>query len=134
MLTAALLLAQFDMREDLIRSQSKGFLGMDVTDMLLVGGAFVLLIAALFSWAYFVRKRPTEQQHGQRIIVGRRHRHHRSSSGADQAEGPVRRYRVRRRRRRGHPDNLPRNPTLAEAGGLPPPRPEDQEPPPAPTQ
>jgi hypothetical protein len=41
-----------------------------------------------------------------------------------QAEGKVR----MRRRRSRHPDNLPRNPTLAEAGGLPPARDEPAEP------
>jgi hypothetical protein len=40
------------------------------------------------------------------------------------SEEDARRYR-KRKRRANHPDNLPRNPTLGETGGLPPLRPEE---------
>ena len=43
-------------------------------------------------------------------------------SSRDSSSG---RTKVRKKRRRTHPDNLPRNPTLGETGGLPPLRPED---------
>lgn len=72
---------------------------------------YATVILAVVAWAVFIRK-----QQGKR----RRIRKHRPAPAADE---PVRRR--RRRRRQRHPAKLPQNPSLAEARGLPPRRPED---------
>jgi type VI protein secretion system component VasK len=80
----------------------------------------VLCLAALCvgTWALFFRK-PRR----------RRHRHgqgHHASAAADRSEAvdeddaDSSGHRHRRKRRRSRGDHLPRNPTLAETGGLPP--------------
>ena len=88
--------------------------GMVFSDVLLILGAVALLTLALFIWARYFRK-PTSQH---------RHRSSKHTSPlvpvatdepADTPEG-LRRVKLRRRRR----DHRPRNPTLAETGGLPP--------------
>jgi hypothetical protein len=94
-------------------------------DVLLVVGAALIMALVLFLWAFLTRKnrqRHSATSRGTRLI-------YRSEKGAVSSDG--RRRRVRKKRRE-HPDNLPRNPTLAEAGGLPPLRPEDPSPPPSP--
>jgi hypothetical protein len=69
----------------------------------------------LFFWAYWTRRDPRRKAaDGARVLY----------RSEDRANGKVK---VRKRRRR-HPENLPRNPTLAEAGGLPPAREEPVEP------
>ena len=80
-------------------------------------GTLVLLTLVLVCWAAFLRKRPRQHSHHHH------HHHHRSSGksespGADagQSQDGERRRRRRRRRR----EHRPRNPTLAETGGLPP--------------
>ena len=84
-------------------------------------GALATVALLLFVWAYFVRKpKPTEPR--ARLLVEKAAR-----SERDDAQ------RRRRRRRPDHPDNLPRNPTLSETGGLPPLRddpPDSSDPPP----
>ena len=94
------------------------------TDTMLIFGAALLLAAALFFWAFFIRKRP-QTARGSLVIEKRK------KGEADEQVGSSGRRR-RRKRRPDHPENLPRNPTLMETGGLPPLRPEDTEPPPAP--
>ena len=96
--------------------------GMSLRDVLLVAGVGLVLGLVLFLWVYLTHKT---------------RRHSQSSQGLSKAiyraekESPdvsaSKRTKMRRKRRR-HPDNLPRNPTLGETGGLPPIRPE--EPPP----
>jgi len=96
-------------------------------EILLVIGVGIVLGLVLFLWVYFSHKRK---------------RHHNTSHGLSKAiyraekKTPAEmaapsRGKVRRRRKR-HEDNLPRNPTLGETGGLPPIRPDD--PPPEPVQ
>lgn len=81
--------------------------------LLIVGIAFVLS-AALFIWAAFWRKRRrTSSRH-----------HGNAHPGGEPSPAEHKRHR-RRRRKSSHPDKRPRNPTLAETGGLPPLRPED---------
>jgi hypothetical protein len=93
---------------------------------------FFLLVVAIFAWAAFFRKpgHPRHHHHS------RRHRRHRYSSlpqtpvpdaAGQNATAQVVPY-MRRRRRRRH-DDAPRNPTLAETGGLPPLRSDDSGPP-----
>lgn len=81
---------------------------------LILAGACVLVILGLLIWAAFFRKAKKKRRriahpHGwQKDTAPRsKHRHH--------------------RRNRDHPAELPRNPTLAETGGLPPVRPQTPE-------
>jgi hypothetical protein len=97
------------------------FFSSQMRDILLIIGAALIMALILFLWAYLTRK--GRQSHsassrGTRLI----YRSERGSSSDGQ------KHRRRRKRRPDHPDNLPRNPTLAEAGGLPPLRPEDPQP------
>lgn len=98
--------------------------GMAMRDMLLLGGVVLVLANLLFLWAYLTHKRRRRHHHGHSRAL------YQAEPGSHEGHGPAK-FR-RKRRRREHPDNLPRNPTLAEAGGLPPVRPE--EPPSEPTQ
>jgi hypothetical protein len=94
-------------------------------DILLLVGAAVALALVLFLWAYLTRKsrqREMALARGARVIYRR-----------EKGDGPPRpghKVKYRKRRRREHAENWPRNPTLAEAGGLPPPRPDEPEAPP----
>ena len=84
--------------------------------VMIVLAAVVVIASVGFFWAFFLRKRPKGARGT--LVVDRR------SSGPSQAYGSSGRRR-RRKRRDKHPENLPRNPTLSETGGLPPPRPEE---------
>jgi len=87
--------------------------------MLIMGVIFLLLILLLF-WARYLRKRSRHHSNPRvsyRVIEG---------VGAGSEAGSHHHHRRHRRHRRNH---RPRNPTLSETGGLPPPRPEDQPPP-----
>jgi type VI protein secretion system component VasK len=85
-------------------------------EVFLVLGAIIAVTSVLLIWALYFRKRRRHHSH-------HHHHHHHSSSessalGTTPAEsGQESRRRRRRRRRREH---RPRNPTLAETGGLPP--------------
>jgi hypothetical protein len=90
---------------------------------LLVFGAMASTTLLAMAWAMFLRRR---HRH-------RRHKHHhehwhdaQETEAGDQIdpEAPVRSGKRRRRRHSGR-HHRPRNPTLAETGGLPPVRPED---------
>jgi hypothetical protein len=93
--------------------------GMSATtrEGLIIFGALMLVTTAVTVWAVYVRK-PKRRKH--------RHHHgqHHSreavedavSESADDDSEPRKRRRWRRQRR----DHHPRNPTLAETGGLPP--------------
>lgn len=96
------------------REPSKLF-GLSVRDIALLVGVAGLIGLTLFLWAYLAR---------------RDRRRYLSRSGGHHAEhahsAPPRDERVRvRKRRRDHPENLRRNPTLQETGGLPPLRPDE---------
>jgi hypothetical protein len=109
MLKATLLIAAIVDPLDLAHAQQQPsrFLGMAVKDIMLVGGIVLALALVLFLWAYWTRRDPRRNAAaGARVLYRSEKR----------AEGKVK---VRRKRSR-HPENLPRNPTLAEAGGLPP--------------
>jgi len=94
-------------------------LSASTRDSLIVFAAFTFVVASILLWAIYVRK-PRRRHHS------RRRSHHSSSAnrGADEAASQSPKRRKWRRPRRDH---RPRNPTLAETGGLPPVR--DQSPP-----
>lgn len=107
------------------------WMGLTIKELLILLGAMCAVTLPLVRWAVYWRKRPRSHSHHRR----HRHRHHRSENQIDSPalaedtepeETDEKRYRRKRRRRREH---RPRNPTLAETGGLPPLR---TEPPPDP--
>lgn len=99
-------------------TQGKGsFLG---GEMSLIFGAVLVLVALLFFWAFFIRRRPQTQRGS--LVLERAPKENPERYGSSGR-------RRRRKRKVDHPDNLPRNPTLAEIGGLPPLRPDEPEPP-----
>jgi hypothetical protein len=98
------------------RSFERAFSANEMLLIALLGGGIGLVILI---WAIFFRKRADEVKHP----VPERRRPE-SDENEDDDDGRVRRR--RRRRRRPH---RPRNATLSETGGLPPPRPEDEPPP-----
>src|SRR5262249_22561711 len=98
---------------------------MDATtrDAILVFGALAIVTLVVVLWAAFVRKKKRSREHY----------HHHRHRPATETETPVATQseqtsensgRERRRRRRRRRDHRPRNPTLAETGGLPPIKPE----------
>ena len=98
--------------EELLKKSLEAGPKTPVREALIVVGVLIILALVLFLWAKFVRK--SHRRHVSGMLYKKESR---TGSGF----GPRR----RRRRHRGH---RPRNPTLAETGGLPPPRPEDQPP------
>jgi hypothetical protein len=91
--------------------------GLALQDILLLVGVVLVVALLLFAWVYLTRRnsRQTHSEMGGRLLYKPERR---------DGEHGGRRMRVKRKRR-SHPENLPRNPTLAEAGGLPPIRPEE---------
>ncbi len=91
-----------------------------VQDIILVLCIGLILLVLLLIWASFFRRR------------SRHHSDLRAASHVLEDSPPVvstehrHRHHKHRRRRREH---RPRNPTLAQTGGLPPPRPDNQAPP-----
>ena len=109
MLKLQVLLAQLGPNELPKASAPNAVFDLSLREVLLVGGAILALASLLFLWAWWTRRNPRRKSEtGQRFLYP-------SSSRSD---GKVK---IRKKRSR-HPDNLPRNPTLAEAGGLPPAR------------
>ncbi len=101
---------------------TNNFASLQIRDILLICGAALAMACVLFIWAYVTRKdrqKAFAASHGARILTEQGHS---SSHG----HGHGRKVRIRKRRR-DHPDNMGRNPTLAEAGGLPPLRPDEPE-------
>src|SRR2546426_8548985 len=125
MRTSAFLLAQWEGLNPLNPtapvSKTTGLLFKDV--MLIIATGLVLTLILILRARHYVRKKKRRHHH----------HHHRTfdssvtSTDTMEEEGeaeethPGRRHRRRRRRRRDH---RPRNPTLAETGGLPPSKPE----------
>ncbi|PYI83220.1 MAG: hypothetical protein DME26_15440 [Verrucomicrobia bacterium] len=91
-----------------------------VREILIVIGIALALSAGLFIWAAFWRKRKRAHSSSQ-------HRQQDLPPGGEPSESSHKRHK-RRHRKASHPDKRPRNPTLAETGGLPPARPEGQVP------
>lgn len=90
-------------------------------DMLVVLGVGILLLVVLLIWALFLRRRPHSHAHS---------RHHRGTQLEESGESDsdhARHHHGHRRKRRRREHRM-RNPTLAETGGLPPPRSEPHPP------
>jgi len=106
---------------DALKNAHKGsnpqIFGTDVTIILAV---LLGITAILFFWAFFLRKKPT---HARGSLVVERN----DKKGRESHTSPGR----KRRRRRSPAETWGRNPTLSETGGLPPPRPEEPQTPPA---
>lgn len=114
-----------------IEGQTSKLFGMNVRDVVLLGGMALVFALTLFLWAYLTRKKGRQTialAHSRAVYRSEPRERDRDE---DEEETERRRYRKKRRRRQ-HPELLPRNPTLQETGGLPPLRPE--EPPAEPTQ
>jgi len=93
------------------------WMGLTLKELLILLGAVALVILPVVIWIAYFRKSPRQHSHSN-------HHHSRNSSkpsvsqpAGEQEGGEEKRYRRKRRRRRDH---RPRNPTLAETGGLPP--------------
>jgi hypothetical protein len=108
-------LADFDM-DDLFRSWSISNTG--TTGGIIIFGAVFLAAFAAFVWVAFFRKQKRERKKHYRDYVKS---HSRSEIKADSKQ--------RKSRRHAHKIYKQLNPTLAEVGGLPPIRPDDQTPP-----
>ena len=105
-------LAQIDLNE---MTLSWHKLSGSTRDGLVVAGALLAVTLIVTTWAVFIRKR---KRRASRHADDYKRAPIESSSSAAGSKG-----RKWRRRRREH---RPRNPTLAETGGLPPVRPPDQ--------
>jgi FtsZ-interacting cell division protein ZipA len=88
------------------------WMGLTFRELLIVLGAVAVVTLLLVIWAACLRKKPSRHSHYQYPASTSP----RSSENGETEDGQ-KRYRRKRRRRREH---RPRNPTLAETGGLPP--------------
>ena len=93
--------------------------GLGLRDMLLIIGVAVALGLLLFIWAYLNHKTRRHHHSSDRLskVITKAKKESPEVSASNRTKI--------RKKRRGHPDHLPRNPTLGETGGLPPIRPED---------
>ena len=100
--------------------QPSTLFGMSVRDLLLVVGVALVLGLSLFILVYLTHKRRRRHHSSHQLSRAIYRAEKKPADDAVSAKG----VKVRKRRRR-HPENLPRNPTLGETGGLPPIRPEE---------
>jgi hypothetical protein len=84
-------------------------------DWLLIVGIGAALALLLFLIVYLSRDKRARRKG---LVRSSRVLYNESRKSSGRSNGKV------RKRRQSHPDNLPRNPTLGETGGLPPLRPE----------
>lgn len=110
------LLAQNLLPTDVVPGASH-WMGLTFTELLTLLGAVAVVTLLLVVWAVYIRKTP--RQHSRHYHYPSANQQNSSSSLPDTEpeETNGKRYRRKRRRRREH---RPRNPTLAETGGLPP--------------
>ena len=97
--------------------------GLGMRDILLILGVALVLGLVLFLWAYFTHK---DGRHGSSQRLSKPITRAKKMTPEEMAAAS-KRVKIRKKRRE-HPDNLPRNPTLGETGGLPPIRPEEEPP------
>lgn len=100
-----------------VQPAPRNLLGMRATDVLLIIAITLVLGLVLLAWAVYFRKPKAER--GDRDYTSRPYVEERE-------DGTIRKRKKRKRQRRDHRQ---RNPTLAEVGGLPPPK-GDSAPPP----
>ena len=93
-----------------VQPAPRNLLGMRATDMLLIIAITLFLGLILLAWAVYIRKPKAER--GERNYQSRPYVEERE-------DGTIRKRKKRKRHRRDHRQ---RNPTLAEVGGLPPPK------------
>jgi len=86
-------------------------------DAILIIGLGLVLAVVLFYIVYATRGKRARRNG---VVRSSRVLYRPESSDKESASGRVK----IRKKRKSHPDNLPRNPTLGETGGLPPLRPE----------
>ena len=104
---------------DLPEAAPPKLFGMRLRDILLLAGAVLLVATILFISVYMNRRSRRALAGSNPRAIVRAERHEPDEDG---------RVKYRKKRRRVHPENLPRNPSLAETGGLPPIREESIEP------
>ena len=85
---------------------------------LIIFGALILVVGLSIVWVVFIRKPKRRHNKNSRHSSHGRPRHSSEVREADGESSGQRRRKWRRPRR----EHRPRNPTLAETGGLPPPR------------
>jgi hypothetical protein len=93
--------------------------GFKTNHILIVMGAGFAVAAILFLLIYFLKRGAKEEAERPRAPT--------QAPRPEKREGATE-HRHRRRKRRRRRDHRPRNPSLQQTGGLPPPRPEDQPP------
>jgi hypothetical protein len=90
-------------------------------DAILIFGAMAVVTLLVVVWAAFIRKKPRKRlHHYRRPQVSRAA----EPETAEEPEQPAEEPGGGRRRKRRRREHRPRNPTLAETGGLPPIKPE----------
>jgi hypothetical protein len=109
-----LLFAQTTLPTDVIPG-AWHWMGLTMTELMVLLGAVGAVTLLVLIWAVYIRKPPKSHSHDYHYPSDNQE----TMSGGDPEENGEKRYRRKRRRRREH---RPRNPTLAETGGLPPAR------------
>jgi hypothetical protein len=93
-----------------VQAAPRTLIGMRASDMILILTVAVLIATALIIWAVYIRKPTTDRDSRVRV--------HKSRSNTEERDdGTIRKRKKHKRARRAHRS---RNPSLAEAGGLPP--------------
>ena len=114
--TAILAAAAQEVTPEDLKNARAASQGLQVSDLLLVIAVALLLLTALVCWALFIRK-PDQ---------GGKHTYKSRPTVQETDDGRIRKRKKHKRPRREHRQ---RNPTLSEAGGLPPIRPNEGPPP-----
>lgn len=117
MLALTLHLAAAEAFSKIVRRANQG-LSISTPDLLLalLGGSLLALLVFIWVYLHFRKKRQRAEARDFGRLTSQ------SKGTSDDGDGSRKR---RKRRRRAH---RPRNPSLQQTGGLPPPRPEDQPP------
>jgi hypothetical protein len=116
MLTPAAIFAQMGLNPEDKLPKSGGVLPTDsLGGVVLIVGIGLALATLLFVAVYLSRQKRARRKG---MVRSSRVLYQESSRTSGSSNAKV------RKRRKSHPDNLPRNPTLGETGGLPPLRPE----------
>jgi hypothetical protein len=115
-LTAMLAAAAPEVTPEDLKTARTAAQGLQFSDLLLIIAVALLLLTALVCWAIFIRKPG----------AGEKHTYKSRPTIQETEDGRIRKRKKHKRLRREHRQ---RNPTLSEAGGLPPIRPSGSPPP-----